>query len=187
MNISSYLPATNGQAYSLVESGYFTDKRTGIVLIFTSVQCPYALQYFDTILAISSKEKFGSIAFAFVNSNKTLDEDSEEMDEMISTYTHQTVPFIRDAEKEWCNSFNASFTPEFFLLNMDYEVVTSGAVDSRFKTPGEWQDGLEGHWPWDEQLPPEEKITYLEMALDAFLSGSPVPAFTRSQIGCTIK
>jgi hypothetical protein len=176
--------AVDGNEYSLAD---VSKDKEALVIVFTSVQCPYALAYFDRLERIATRGKYSNIGFILVNSNASIEEDVEDLEEMKKQFPSLSVPFIRDEEKVLANHFEATFTPECLLLDKQYAVLYRGPVDGRFKTTAEWSEDKEGFWPWDDNPPSEPEVTYIEQILDEFISSRTVPFADRHAIGCTIK
>lgn len=176
--------SVDGGQYNL--SGLFEGKK-GLLVIFTSVQCPYALSYFEKLDNIAKNNKYSEVSFVLVNSNASIDEDVEDLEEMKKDFSSLSIPFIRDENKTLANHFKATFTPECLLLNRHYEILYRGPVDDRFKSPSDWSEDQEGFWPWDDNPPAEPEITFIEQVLEAFITEKPIPFTTQTAIGCSIK
>lgn len=176
--------SVDGSKYSLDD---LLGEKMGLLLIFTSIQCPYALSYFEKLESIAKNNDYAEISFVLVNSNATIDEDIEDLSEMKKEFSYLFIPFIRDKDKILASQLEATFTPECFLLNRRYETLYRGPIDNRFKTPEEWSEEQEGFWPWDSKPPPEPEITYIEEVLEAFIAIKPIPFTRQSAIGCNIK
>jgi hypothetical protein len=178
------LKAVDGKEYSLAD---VAKGREALVVVFTSVQCPYALSYFDRLESIATRDKYSNIGFILINSNASLGEDVEDLEEMRSQFPSLSIPFVRDEEKVLSGHFQATFTPECLLLDRQYTILYRGPVDDRFKAPQAWSEDKEGFWPWDDNPPDEPETTYLEQVLDGFISSGNVPFASQHAIGCTIK
>lgn len=176
--------AVDEKEYSLAD---ILQGKEALVTVFTSIQCPYALSYFDRLESIAAKSKYANIGFVLINSNASIEEDVEDLGEMKKQFPSLSVPFIRDEEKILANHFQATFTPECLLLDKQYTVLYRGPVDGRFKSPEEWSEDKEGFWPWDDNPPDEPEITYIEQVLDEFISSRTVSFVSRHAIGCSIK
>jgi len=162
--------------------------KKGVLVIFTSIQCPYALAYYSKIEEISAKEFFKDISFVFVNSNQSTEDELETIDEMRTQFNNLNTPYIKDEDKELCNQFTAQFTPHSFLLNQEWNTIYEGAIDSWFKPPSEYVEGeMEKGFPWDDELPISPQITFIEEVLSAYLHEKSIPFVYKTAIGCIIK
>src|SRR5256885_13002495 len=176
--------AVDGGEYSLND---LSEGKKGLVIVFTSIQCPYALSYFEKLEHIANLGKYSELGFALVNSNATIEEDVEDLDAMKKAFSTLSIPFIRDEDKVLANHFQATFTPECLLLDKQFSILYRGPIDNRFKSPEEWAEEKEGFWPWDDNLPNKPEVTFIEQVLDAFIASTPIPFAARPAIGCTIK
>ena len=153
------------------------------VLIFMSIQCPYALACFPVLKRIAEQHvDRHNLQFLLVNSNSDDEEDPENFTEMRARFGTFPIPFCRDDHSSLARLLAATHTPHVFIVSSDGQVRWSGPVDQRFRSPEEWQEGLSGHWPWDDPPPPERPITRLEEVLESQQMPESEPA-----IGCTIK
>lgn len=153
------------------------------VLIFMSVQCPYALEYFPVLERVA--EQYANrpdFQFLLVNSNTDNEEELENFAEMRSRFGGFPIPFCRDDRSGLARLLSATHTPHVFIVASDGQVRWSGPIDQRFKSPEEWEEGLSGHWPWDDTPPPELPRTRLEEVLES----QQMPEFEPA-IGCSIK
>jgi adenine-specific DNA methylase len=142
MNFDQFkFKSVDGKEYSL---NGLSEGKEGLLVVFTSVQCPYALSYFEKLDSIAKNNKYSEIAFILVSSNATIDEDVEDLDEMKKDFPSLSVPFIRDEDKILSSHFKATFTPECLLLNKHYEILYRGPMDNRLKSPEEWSEEQEG-------------------------------------------
>ena len=80
-----------------------------------------------------------------------------------------TSPYLIDENSKIANSFGAKTTPHIFLLNNKRILVYKGAIDDNYK---------------DATL---VKTKYVENAVDALLTGTPVKVTKTKAIGCSIK
>lgn len=78
-------------------------------------------------------------------------------------------PYVVDATSNVARAFGATKTPEAFLFDKNMKLVYHGAIDDNGKDPSKIENA------------------YLKLALEAVLSGEPVPVPETKSIGCTIK
>jgi hypothetical protein len=159
-----------------------------IVLVFTSIQCPYALSYYEKLEKMANKYRHMSVSFLLINSNISTDEDDESIQAMKAKFPELEIPYIKDDSKILASYFGATHTPECYLLNQSFELTFSGPIDLRFKNPEEWSEGQEGFWPWDDVPPPEPSQTLLEEKINLYLEGLTDGSPQRVEsIGCSLK
>ncbi len=111
----------NNNKYSLED---FTDKR-GIIVMFVSTQCPVSNAYNSRMSELY--EEFDSeFSFLGINSNR-----NEDMDIIKKHAIQNGLEFIilKDSNNIIADKFEASFTPEVFLLNNELEQLYHGRID----------------------------------------------------------
>ncbi len=157
------------------------------VLIFTSVQCPYAIAAYGTIERIAARYSSAPLQFLLINSNVSTDDDPEDLDAMRAHEPQPSIPFLRDETAELARFLGATHTPHVFLLDRDGEKLWSGPIDHRFRKPDDWSEESEGFWPWDDNPPPQLAVTTLEVVLDQLIAIGHIESKEEHPIGCTIK
>ena len=146
----------------------------GFIVIFTCNHCPYAKLYEDRIIALDKKFKDNGYPVIAINPNddKKYPDDSFENMKKRAKEKGFTFPYLVDETQEVAKAYGAARTPHVYLLqkeNGKYKVAYIGAID----------DDTEGS--------KEQKVTYLENAIEALEAGkSPDPSMTKA-VGCTIK
>ena len=142
----------------------------GVVVIFTSLNCPYDQHYQDRIKALYEKYA-GSVSFYLINSNPGAEEEEGKMK---SAYVNwkMTIPYLSDKNQIAMTAFNAKRTPEAFLLKPEgkaLKIVYQGAID----------DNPQVHHDTDKN--------FLQDAVDELVSGKSIKIPTERVIGCTIR
>lgn len=79
------------------------------------------------------------------------------------------VPYLHDPSQSLGRAYGVTNTPQVFLLDRDRKIVYMGTIDDR------WQkaDEVETH--------------YLRDAIDAVLTGKPVPIKETRAVGCEVE
>lgn len=183
MTTSIALPCANGPDLAWPA---LLSKARDTVVIFTSVQCPYALEYYSVLAELAGRFAGPHYQFLMVNPNVSTEDGPEDLEEMRSQYGFHPIPFVRDENSSLAKLLGATHTPQAFVVSADGRVRWSGPIDSRFKPPEEWHEGISGHWPWDDAPPPAPKVTRLEEILDRLRAGDD-QLRAEAGIGCTIK
>lgn len=149
-----------GDIYSL-ES--FTKKK-GIVLMFIATQCPVSNAYNDRMNQLYSDYN-DSFSIVGINSNK-----QEDIDEIASHAEENNFEFVvlKDSNNVIADKFEASFTPEIYVLSNDFELLYHGRIDDSRKEEG-------------------VKEKDLRNALNEIKAGKPVSVKETKAFGCTIK
>lgn len=155
------LEDVNGKKHSLTD--YKSSK--AIVLMFIATQCPVSNAYNERMAALEKDYASKGIAFIGINSNKQ--ESVDEIKEHAAKHGFQ-FPILKDNNNVVADKFEASVTPEIFVLNGDLDVLYHGRID-------------------DSQR--EAKVTTqdLRVALDEILGGKKVSTVSTKAFGCTIK
>jgi hypothetical protein len=112
------------------------------------------------------------VAFVAINSNDVSKHPEDSPERMIHEAQERGYPFpyLYDETQEVAQEFHAACTPDFFLFDRNQKLVYRGQLDS--SRPG---NGI--------PVTGED----LRRALDAALTGKPVPEPHKPSIGCNIK
>ncbi|HEU5291600.1 MAG TPA: redoxin domain-containing protein [Cyclobacteriaceae bacterium] len=108
---------------------------TGIVIIFTSINCPYDGYYLSRIKELA--EKNGKVPVLLVNSSSS--ESIEQMKRFVEQNSIR-IPYLADQERKMFTSLNPRKSPECFLLQNrvgKFNVVYRGAIDDNPQTSSE--------------------------------------------------
>ncbi len=151
----------NGVKYSL--SDYKDSK--AIVVMFIATQCPVSNAYNTRMVELYNDYKKKNIAIIGINSNKQ--ESVEEVKEHSKEHGFEFT-VLKDWNNIVADKFQASFTPEIYVLNSKFEVLYHGRID-------------------DSQRENNIKSKDLRAALDDILAGKPVAVASTKAFGCTIK
>lgn len=151
----------NGKEYQLSD---FKDSKA-IVIIFIATQCPVSNAYNERMAQLYKDYKEKGIAFIGINSNK-----QESVDEIKEHAGENNLDFIilKDVNNVIADKFQASVTPEVYVLNKDFEILYHGRID-------------------DSQRAKDIKKHDLRMALDEILNGKKIETTKTKAFGCTIK
>ncbi|MBC2839124.1 thioredoxin family protein [Robiginitalea sp. SC105] len=164
------LPAVDGNTVSLSD---FPDAR-GFIVVFTCNTCPYAQAYEQRIEALNRQYASRGFPVIAINPNNPSIQPGDSFEKMKERAAQRgfTFPYLLDEGQEVYPRYGATRTPHVFLLERsggDLLVRYIGAVDDNY------QDAKAVETP------------YVEAAVEALLSGRPVPMETTRAIGCSIK
>ena len=151
----------NGKEFSLSD---FKESKA-IVIMFIATQCPVSNDYNERMAKVYAEYKDKGVTFLGINSNK-----QEDMEEIKEHAAENGLDFIilKDNNNVIADVFEASFTPEIYVLSPGFELLYHGRIDdSRKKSNVEKQD--------------------LRLALDEILAGKEVSVKQTKAFGCTIK
>ena len=151
----------NGVKHSLTD---YKDSKA-IVLLFVATQCPISNAYNERMAEIYKDYKGKNVAFVGINPNK-----QESVEEIKKHAKDNGLDFtiLKDWNNVIADRFEASFTPEIYVLNSSFELLYHGRIDNSRR--------LE-----------DVKEKDLRRTLDEILAGKAVSTPTTKAFGCTIK
>ncbi len=153
---------------SYVSLDQFAGKQ-GVVVLFTSNECPFDNYYSDRIASLV-RIYSDRIPFLMVNSHTDPAEAEAKMKEKAAGWTHRSA-YLADKSQQAMEACGARRSPEVFLLKPSpegFRVYYSGAIDDNPQKPG------------------AVSMQYLRDAMDNLLGGKPGPAPVRAA-GCSIR
>ena len=142
----------------------YTDS-TAIVILFIATQCPVSNAYNSRMESIFKEYSGKGIAFIGINSNKQ--EDVEEIAEHAED-NNLTFTILKDEKNIIADKFEASFTPEVYVLSKDFNFLYHGRID-------------------DSRRESDATTADLKDALDEIIAGKEVSNSETKAFGCTIK
>ena len=159
------LAGIDGKTYS---SKDFSETEV-LVICFTCNRCPYAVDYEERLVALheSFQTHARRVRLIAVNSNSGPSEDLEKMKKRAERRGFQFA-CLKDEDQNYARALGAVYTPEFFVLNREREVVYKGALDDSTRA-----DTV------------QEK--YVEQAVKATLQNQPIAVEAVGARGCTIR
>ncbi len=137
-----------------------------VVLVFLGNHCPVVQRYEDRIIDFVNDYKGKGVKVVGVSVNNL---DSDRMPG-IKTYTASkgsNYIYGYDETQKIGHDYNATNTPQFFVLDKDRVIRYTGAMD-------------------DSQNESHVKKKYLRDAVDALLAGKPVPVDETRAVGCGV-
>lgn len=170
------LPDVSGKYYQL---GDF-DKADILVVIFTCNHCPTAQAYEDRIIQFTSDymERGVSVVAIMPNSSLALLLEECGYSDLDDSYESMIIrakdkkfnfPYLYDGDNEEISiQYGPTATPHAFVFNKNRELVYSGRLDASEK-------------------PGTANAEDLRTAVDAAISGQPVPTPVNKAFGCSIK
>ena len=150
-----------GKEHSL--SDYKDSK--AIVIMFIATECPVSNAYNSRMEDIYKNYNQKNVAFIGINSNKaeSVERIREHAKEKGLTFT-----ILKDEKNIIADKFEASFTPEVYVLNGNFELLYHGRIDnSKNESDVVSKD--------------------LENALNEILAGKEISKKETKAFGCTIK
>ncbi|MCX7875086.1 MAG: redoxin domain-containing protein, partial [Melioribacteraceae bacterium] len=101
-----------------------------IVIMFIATQCPVSNDYNSRMAELYNEYKDKGISFIGINSNK-----QESVDEIKEHAAKNKLAFtiLKDEKNVIADKFQASFTPEIYVLNNNFEILYHGRIDDSRK------------------------------------------------------
>jgi hypothetical protein len=126
----------------------------------------------DELGRIAEDYMRGDTAVVAINSNdvETYPQDAPDRMKELASSKRWRFPYLFDESQDVAKAFKAACTPDFFLFDNEGKLVYRGQLDD--SRPG-------------NDIPTTG--VDLRAALDAVLSGNPVPATQMPSVGCNIK
>jgi thiol-disulfide isomerase/thioredoxin len=143
------------------------------VVMFLCNHCPYVLYVNPEIARITAEYGPRGVAFVGINSNdaEAYPEDAPERMPAHAAEVGYSFPYLFDATQAVARAYDAACTPDFYVFDAQRRLAYRGQLDpSRPK-----------------RNPVAPTGTDLRAALDAVLSGQPIPEPQRPSGGCNIK
>lgn len=171
------LPSTDGETVSL------TARRgdRGTAVLFICNHCPYVIHIADALAETAREYMAKGIGFIAINSNDTEAYPADNLENMIRERESRGYPFtyLLDASQAVARAYDAACTPDIYLFDGDLALVYRGQFDDSRPirmSPGNYDS-------------PDNPCTGrdLKAAMDALLSGQPVPGDQMPSMGCNIK
>lgn len=162
------LPDFNGKKVSLAQ---FADA-PAVLVVFMCNHCPYVKHVAAGLAQLAKDYQQRGVAVVGINSN---DVDSHPDDSPANMAKEAkardyTFPYLYDATQCVAKAYRAACTPDFYVFDRDRKLVYRGQMDS--SRPG-------------SSVPVTGQD--LRAALDAVLTGKPVPTTQKASLGCNIK
>ena len=156
------LKGVNGKEYNLstalAENNY-------VVVMFWSTECPFVQPYTNRINSIANEYSSKGIVFWGINSNST-----ESLENVKSHAEEKGYPFpmLKDVNNVVADMFEATRTPEVFLIDKNKIILYHGRID-------------------DSRDADKVTVNDLKNALDEAVGGKSITVNNTKSFGCTIK
>jgi len=141
-------------------------------VIFMCNHCPYVKHVAGGLAALAREYQRKGVAVVGINPNDAAnypDDAPEKMAEEVKARGY-TFPYLYDETQAVAKAYRAACTPDFYLFDKRRKLVYRGQMDSSRPNSGLPVTGED-----------------LRAALDAVLTGRPLPSNQKPSIGCNIK
>ena len=171
------LPGIDGQIHKLADY----KGSPFLMVMFICNHCPTSQLYEGRIKRLADDYSGKGVAFVAIQPNDPkaillselgYTDVSDSFDEMKirAAHRHFNFPYLYDATQAVAKAYRAACTPDFYLFDKDHRLIYRGQFDDSRPSNG---------------LPVTGKD--LREALDAALTGKPLPSNQKPSIGCSIK
>lgn len=143
-----------------------------LVLAFICNHCPYVKHIIGQFSAIAGKYQKHGIAFVAINSNDAHHYPDDSPDKMIDFGREHGFgfPYVFDEAQTVARAYRAACTPDLYLFDAAHRLVYRGQFDDARPHSAAPVTGRD-----------------LSNAIDALLSGKPIPSEQKPSLGCNIK
>ncbi|WP_373521795.1 redoxin domain-containing protein [Aquiflexum sp.] len=144
-----------------------------IVLVFTSINCPFSKLYEDRIIALQNTFNSDGFVFAMINPHSGIEEEENtaSVKQRVGEKSFK-FPFLEDVAQTVTKQFGITKLPEVVVITPSptgYAVSYRGAIDN------------------NPQMAENANMKYLESALSAIQNRrNPSPSSSRA-VGCNVK
>lgn len=162
------LPDASGKRYSLDDAA----GNAVFLIMFICNHCPFVKHVREELARLGDDYGDRGVAMFAINSNdaKTYPGDSPEKMKEESAAWGYNFPYLVDSDQSVAKAYQAACTPDLYLFDADRKLVYRGQLDS--SRPG-------------NTVPVDGRD--LRGALEAVLSGQPIPEKQIPSVGCSIK
>jgi peroxiredoxin len=143
-----------------------------LLVMFICQHCPFVIHVKPELAKIGQDYKSKGVGIVAISANDAVKYPQDDPDHLktMAQDLNLNYPLCYDESQEVARAYQAACTPDFFLFDSGFNLVYRGQLDS--SRPGN-----------------DEPVTGADLrsALDAVLSGQPVPEKQMPSIGCNIK
>lgn len=157
-----------GEQHSLADAA----EAPAVLVMFICNHCPFVKHVREELARIARDYTLRDVAVFAINSNdaeKYPDDSPAKMREEAARWAY-SFPYLVDADQAVAKAYRAACTPDFYVFDRERKLVYRGQLDSSRPSNDEPVTGAD-----------------LRAALDAVLTGAPVPSEQRPSVGCNIK
>jgi len=142
------------------------------VVMFICNHCPYVVHVREELVNLGNEYISKGIGFVAISSNdaQNYPQDGPEKMKELALEIGMPFPYLFDEDQEVAKAYHAACTPDLAVFDQELKCVYRGQLDG--SRPG-------------NNVPVTGKD--MRNALDAILSGSPIPTEQMPSVGCNIK
>ena len=162
------LPDTNGGKVSLADF----KSAPVLVVLFICNHCPYVKHIEARLAQLGREFQEKGVGVVAINSNDAVAYPADSPAQMAAVVKEAgySFPYLYDESQSVAKAYRAACTPDIFVFNADRRLVYRGQFDDSRPSNGRPVTGKD-----------------LRGAVEAILSGTPLPADQKPSVGCSIK
>jgi peroxiredoxin len=162
------LPDTRGQTVSLADF----KSAPALLVLFICNHCPYVKHIRNGLADLGREYQQRGVAIVAINANdaRNYPDDSPEKMKVEVSSAGYVFPYLYDETQAVARAYRAACTPDIFLFDKNHKLVYRGQFDDSRPGNGRPVTGKD-----------------IRAALDAVLTGKPVPERQTASMGCNIK
>lgn len=147
-------------------------KSPALLVMFICNHCPFVKHIRPELAKLGKEYQAKGAAIVAISSNDVAGYPDDSPEKMVdeAKAAGYVFPYLYDETQSVAKAYNAACTPDFFLFDKQHQLAYRGQLDDSRPGNGIPVTGSD-----------------LRKALDAILSGQPVPAAQKPSIGCNIK
>jgi peroxiredoxin len=129
------LPGTDGQVHHLAR---YLERFQAIAIVFLSNACPRSIQQLPGLIELQRELGDRGFTLIGINANDTVQLPCEALGPMGDFARTQgfSFPYLRDVTQDVARAFDASCTPEAFLLDVEGRVRYQGRIEAKAEVEG---------------------------------------------------
>lgn len=143
-----------------------------LLVMFICNHCPYVKHVREELAKLGKDYQGKGVAVVAISSNDAdnYPDDSPELMAREASEAGYTFPYLYDEDQSVAKAYRAACTPDFYVFDKDQKLAYRGQLDSSRPNSGVPVTGQD-----------------LRAAIDAVLSGTPLPTEQTPSLGCNIK
>jgi peroxiredoxin len=145
-----------------------------VVLEWTNPNCPFVVRHYKDNLINSLQKKYGEkgVVWLTINSTHPDHRDYETNESLKAKYTEWKASYaaqLVDLDGKVGKTYNAQTTPHMYIINPEGVLLYNGAIDD------------------DPRGSNEDRLNYVNEALQKLMSGEAITTSTTRPYGCSVK
>ena len=130
------LPGTDGAVHHLAR---YLETHKGIGVVFLGNQCPVVRAYLDRLTQLQSDFSGPQFTLIGINTNDLVQSPQDDLESMTQFAADNQLPFpyLRDVTQDVGLCFQATVTPQVFLLDQQGKFCYIGSIDDNPTSPEE--------------------------------------------------